>query len=94
MIDELDTFLDAGKEDSICKLVEQHLADGERKRVQKQLVMCTATVTRRMEDVARRFFSKEDPNFKIIVEKSTHMNLSNLKHEFIQIADYDKIKPL
>ena len=22
------------------------------------------------------------------------MNLSNLKHEFIQLADYDKIKPL
>ena len=28
------------------------------------------------------------------VEKSTHMNLSNLKHEFIHLADYDKIKPL
>ncbi len=33
-------------------------------------------------------------NFKEIIEKSTHMNLSNLNHEFIHIADYDKIKPL
>ena len=47
-----------------------------------------------MENFAYRFFDKEDPNFKILIEKSTHMNLSNLKHEFIQIADYDKIKPL
>jgi hypothetical protein len=36
-----------------------------------------------MEDIAYRFFSKEDPNFKILIEKNTHMNLSNLKHEFI-----------
>jgi hypothetical protein len=47
-----------------------------------------------MEEMARRFFHEKDENFKIIVEKSTHMNLSNLKHEFIQLADYDKIKPL
>ena len=56
--------------------------------------MCSATINRKMEDIAYRFFSKEDPDFKILIEKSTHMNLSNLKHEFIQIADYDKIKPL
>jgi hypothetical protein len=47
-----------------------------------------------MTAMARRFFSEEDPSFKIIIEKSTHMNLSNLKHEFIHLADYDKIKPL
>ena len=56
--------------------------------------MCTATITKDMEKMVSRFYSENDPNFKIIVEKSTHMNLSNLKHEFVQIADYDKIKPL
>jgi superfamily II DNA/RNA helicase len=56
--------------------------------------MCTATITKQMKEMASRFFSPEDPNFKIMVEKSTHMNLSNLKHEFIHLADYDKIKPL
>ena len=56
--------------------------------------MCTATINKRMEEMASRFFDKNDPHFKICVEKSTHMNLSNLNHEFIQIADFDKIKPL
>ena len=47
-----------------------------------------------MEAMARRFYDPLDPDFKIFVEKSTHMNLSNLKHEFIQLADFDKLKPL
>lgn len=47
-----------------------------------------------MTAMSKRFFDERDPNFKTIIEKSTHLNLSNLKHEFIQIADYDKIKPL
>lgn len=94
MIDELDTFLDAGNETKLCKLIEQHLKEGDRKNVDKQLVMCSATVSKAMETMARRFFDEKDPSFKIIIEKSTHLNLSHLKHEFIQIADYDKIKPL
>jgi superfamily II DNA/RNA helicase len=94
VIDELDTFLDAGNEQALCKIIEQHLTDGARKNIQKQLIMCSATVNKQMEAMARRFFDPLDPDFKIIVEKSTHMNLSNLKHEFIQLADYDKVQPL
>jgi len=51
-----------------------------------------------MRQLAQDYFlsPQADPshNFKELIEKSTHMNLSNLKHEFIHIADYDKIKPL
>ena len=53
-----------------------------------------------MESMAKDYFGEEEswdlPNspFKKLVEKSTHLNLSNLKHEFIHIADYDKVKPL
>lgn len=56
--------------------------------------MCSATVNKQMTALANKFFHADDPSFKTIVEKSTHMNLSNLKHEFIHLADYDKIKPL
>lgn len=94
VIDEMDTFLDAGNESKICKLIEQHLNDGEKKNVDKQVVMCSATVTKAMTNMSKRFFDERDPHFKTIIEKSTHLNLSNLKHEFIQIADFDKIKPL
>lgn len=94
VIDELDTFLDAGHEAKLCKIIEQHLQHGSRNGIEKQLIMCSATVNKAMTAMARRFYSEEDPNFKIVVEKSTHLNLSNLKHEFIHLADYDKIKPL
>ena len=94
VIDEMDTFLDAGNEHALCKLIEQHLRDGAKKNVKKQLIMCSATISKQMEEMARRFFDPMDPEFKTFVEKSTHMNLSNLKHEFIQLADFDKLKPL
>jgi len=56
--------------------------------------MCSATVGKGAVAMARRFYDERDPNFEVFIEKSTHMNLSNLKHEFIHLADYDKIKPL
>jgi hypothetical protein len=56
--------------------------------------MCTATINKRMEEMAYRFYDRNENHFKVIVEKSTHMNLSNLKHEFIHLADFDKVKPL
>ena len=51
-------------------------------------------MSKQMEELAGRFFNPKDPNFKIMVEKSTHLNLQNLKHEFIHLADFDKLKPL
>lgn len=53
-----------------------------------------------MRKVAKEYFGEEDSwdlpesPFHRLVEKSTHLNLSNLKHEFIHIADFDKVKPL
>lgn len=35
VIDELDTFLDSGKEKQICKIIEQHLTEGVKKNVDK-----------------------------------------------------------
>ena len=46
-----------------------------------------------MDGIVKDYF-EGDKDFARLVEKSTHMNLSHLKHEFIQLADYDKIKPL
>mmetsp|Transcript_7879 Transcript_7879/g.13205 ORF Transcript_7879/g.13205 Transcript_7879/m.13205 type:complete len:188 (+) Transcript_7879:816-1379(+) len=47
-----------------------------------------------MENMAARFWDKNDLSFQKLIEKRTHMNLSHLKHEFIQVPDFDKIKPL
>ena len=46
-----------------------------------------------MDGLLKDYFT-DDRDFAKLIEKKTHMNLSNLKHEFIQLADYDKIKPL
>tara|TARA_B110000285_G_C15113127_1_gene612365 strand:+ start:1905 stop:2024 length:120 start_codon:yes stop_codon:yes gene_type:complete len=35
VIDELDTFLDSGKEKAISKLIEQHLTEGVKKNIKK-----------------------------------------------------------
>lgn len=51
-------------------------------------------MNKRMTRLVRRFFSEDDKSFQIIVEKNTHKNLSCLKHEFIQLADFDKVGPL
>jgi superfamily II DNA/RNA helicase len=92
VIDEFDTFVDSGMEANIRKLLEQYLSVGPR-----QVIFASATVTKQMKALAADFFGAgTDPahDFKELIEKSTHMNLQNLKHEFIHIADYDKIKPL
>jgi superfamily II DNA/RNA helicase len=67
--------MDSGKEKEISKLIEQHLNEGVKNNVPKQLVMCTATISKQMEELASRFFDPKDPKFRIMVEKSTHLNL-------------------
>ena len=50
-----------------------------------------------MRGLVKEYFGEgSDPahNFKELIEKKTHMNLAHLNHEFIHIADYDKVKPL
>ena len=49
-----------------------------------------------MKAIAKDYFGEAETGggYAELIERSTHMNLSNLNHEFIQIADYDKIKPL
>ena len=96
VIDEFDTFIDSGLEDKIRRLLDSYLkAEGKR-----QVVFASATISRHTTALAKEYFGEEelwdrpDSDFKKLVEKSTHMNLSNLKHEFIHISDFDKVKPL
>jgi hypothetical protein len=46
-----------------------------------------------MDGIIKDYFT-DDNDFQQLIERKTHMNLSHLKHEFIQLADYDKVKPL
>jgi len=46
-----------------------------------------------MDGFLKDYFT-DDKDFAQLIEKKTHMNLSHLKHEFIELSDFDKIKPL
>ena len=93
VIDEFDTFLDAGNEKEIREIIQQYLGSAERQGIKKQIVLSTATVTSQMDGIIKDYFT-DDKDFAQLIEKKTHQNLSHLKHEFIQLADFDKIKPL
>jgi superfamily II DNA/RNA helicase len=88
IIDELDTFIDSGREKDIKKLLDQYLKEP------RQVIFVSATVTKAMRGLIGDYLSDEDLGYRELIEKSTHMNLQNLNHEFIHLADYDKIKPL
>ena len=104
VIDEFDTFVDSGHEQAINRLLEQLLdpkVKSIKRTVRPQIIFASATVSKHMKKIAKDFFGEVNElgvsgngDYKELVEKSTHMNLSNLKHEFIHVADFDKVKPL
>lgn len=59
----------------------------------------SATMSKRIESLVEHFWptpalSPYQNEFEYLIEKKTHYNLSNVKHEFIHIVDMDKMKPL
>lgn len=63
MIDEFDTFLDAGNESEIRTLIEQYLGSGERQGVKKQIIFSTATMTSQMDGILKDYFT-DDKDFQ------------------------------
>ena len=82
VIDELDTFLDSGNEDKIRDIIKSFLKTEERQKASKQIILSTATITGQMDGLIKDYFAG-DKDFAKLIEKKTHMNLTNLKHEFI-----------
>ena len=57
--------------------------------IKKQVVLCSATTTKTINNFIKGNFP-ENENFVQLIDKSTNVNLSNIKHEFIHVTDYDK----
>ena len=91
VVDEFDALIDAGYANSLKLLVRQ--VKDRKEPPKSQFVFTSATYTKGMQDFVKEEFA-DDRNFKVLIEGGTHMNLTNLKHEFIHLADYDKFKPL
>ena len=98
IIDELDTLLDSGYQEYIESLIKPLVVpinENDRKRkASKQVVFWWATITKPVESLLSNFWEPEDPNFAKCIDKNTHMNLSNLDHEFIHLCEQDKYRPL
>jgi len=69
-----------------------------------QLIYASTTLTKNIEKFLDTIFHEElsnplknhsgEGNFVKIIDKSTNHNLSNIKHEFLQVTDYDKYPTL
>lgn len=109
VVDELDTLLDSGNEEFLKMIAQIMLEknqkedlevadssetpDEKNKVVSRQLIYASATLTPSIDNYLKEIFSQRADFIKII-DKSTNHNLSNVKHEFLHLADYDKYPTL
>ncbi len=77
------------------------ILDQEKKNV--QVIFVSTTLTKSIEKFLDKIFQEElqkqrlysgEANFLKIIDKNTNHNLSNIKHEFLQVTDYDKYPTL
>ena len=86
VIDESDTIIDAGFSrhlDLFCKELQKR----------SRFTFVSATVPPSLKKFVESHFSYEESKenyIKKVIESSTHLNLTHLKHDFIQLQDYDK----
>jgi superfamily II DNA/RNA helicase len=87
IIDESDTMIDAG----FIKHLDLYCQELSKRA---RISFFSATFPRSLELFLKNHFSFEEgqdfPYIKRIIEDKTHLNLSHLKHEFIQLQEYDK----
>lgn len=87
IIDESDTLMDSG----YSKHLEIYLQELIKKT---KISFVAATFPKNLEGFLARHFSLNSegdrPFLKQIIEKNTHLNLAHLKHDFIQLQEYDK----
>lgn len=66
----------------------------------RQLIYASATLTPTIEKYLAEIFHNNETNLNLnnsflkIIDKSTNHNLSNVKHEFLHVTDYDKYPTL
>ena len=103
IIDELDTLLDSGNEEFIKEISsiilrrkkEEESGEENDSSIRKQLTLVTTTVTTNIESYVDELFkTHERLDYVKIINKSTNHNLSNVKHEFMHVGDYDKYPTL
>lgn len=92
VVDEADTILDAGDEEALGYfmriVVNQTVID--QRGTAARAVFVTATLGGTLKNFLAASFGSNNPDFELLMDKSTHLNLSNIKHEFIHLTEFDK----
>ena len=87
VIDESDTLIDAG----YAKHLDLYCQELSKKA---SIAFVAATFPKNLEMFLEKHFSPEEagdkPYLRQIIETNTHLNLTHLKHDFIQLQEYDK----
>lgn len=94
VFDEADTILDSGEEETMGYfmriVVNQDVID--QRGASARAIFVTATLGGALRTFLDTSFGKNNKNFEYLMDKSTHLNLSNIKHEFIHLSEFDKHK--
>ena len=86
IVDESDTIIDAGFSKHLDLYCQELLK-------RSRFTFVSATVPPSLKRFIESHFSYEESKenyIKKVIETSTHLNLTHLKHDFIQLQDYDK----
>jgi superfamily II DNA/RNA helicase len=93
VVDECDTLLDAGFYRHLTEYITKF-----KSQPSTTLTFVSATLPPNLEKLLNRHFSPNRkgslPYISQIVEAQTHMNLSHLKHDFLQLSEFDKYPAL
>lgn len=95
IFDEADTILDAGYDEpmSYFMRIVTNPEVIEQRGFGARAVFVSATLGGTLKEFLRTVFGKDNSSqFERILDSSTHLNLANIRHNFIHLTEYDKHK--
>jgi len=90
VVDEMDTFLDAG----YGEVINGYMQTGIKLATHPRMIFLSSTFTDKMRRLITVNFGKENQACKILIDNNLHYNLANLEHEFLHLQTLDKKEPL
>ncbi|RIB09205.1 P-loop containing nucleoside triphosphate hydrolase protein [Gigaspora rosea] len=85
VIDEADTMFGKGFGEEVQNIVNNMKNSGKNQNKSYQIIIVSATLPKTVNEM----LNQEFPNIKIITSHSLHKVLPNLKHNFIDMKDYN-----
>lgn len=95
VFDEADTLLDAGYDETMgyfMRIVTNPEVI-EQRGFATRAIFVSATLGGTLKEFLKTVFGKDNsPTFERILDSTAHLNLANIRHNFIHLTEYDKHK--